>query len=195
MYAVPFKTETDARIYEALAPLGLVLCGGYCRDMLLGLEPRDMDFVVVGLQDKQEWLEDNWPDLVEIIENLGGEIIKEYFPYASNCVCVVDFKVGERSCQVIFPRLSTDKIDQVVSLFQWNFNHAYFEPRLGVAGGEHVWCDGVKPSIYAKKAIWMCSFEVPDLKPKYKEKLPDWDFSLYEGDAIERSFEALRPDL
>ena len=178
----PFITEDEEHLTRALAPLGLVLCGGYSRDILLGRTPRDMDFILLNSPgvSQQTSLEARWPEIHGTLEVLGAEITHLFVEYAASAwlVCVAKVEYRGIEFQILLPRNAGAELPrEAVEQFQWNFNHAYFDTVLW----EHVWAEGVKLEVRNKMAVWKCSSEPPVLAAKYRRYFPDWDFSLYAG--------------
>lgn len=170
-----FKPEHE-EVHAALAPLGLVLCGGYSRDMLLGRAPKDMDFVILSGRylDRQDALDSLWPLIQNAMDTLGAVKTREYFQYATNIACVAEFLYNGTAVQILFPRnKGAEDLLGAVEQFQWNFNHAYFD------GEHHAWVPGVEHEVRQKIAVWKCCSECPDTLGKYLTYFPDWDFSLY----------------
>ena len=123
-----FKPEHE-EVYNALAPLGLVLCGGYSRDMLLGREPKDMDFVILSGRylDRQDALDSLWPLILNAMNAVGAVPTRCYFQYATNIACVAEFVCRGTVVQFLFPRNTGASFPpEAVEQFQWNFNHAYY---------------------------------------------------------------------
>lgn len=170
-----FKLE-HKEVYNALAPLGLVLCGGYSRDMLLGREPKDMDFVILSGRylDRQDALDSLWPLIQNAMNALGAVPKRQYFQYGTHFACVAEFVYGDTVVQFLFPRnTGASSPLEAVEQFQWNFNHAYFD------GAMYRWAPGVIKEVSQRTAVWKCCSEYPRIAEKYKEYFPDWDFSLY----------------
>lgn len=156
---------------------GLVLCGGYSRDMLLGRVPRDLDFILPTGEypSQQAAVEALAPRFLQAVEELGGTVLREYWQYCTRIMCVVSAEVAGAPVQLILPRNRGARTPaECTEQFNWNFNHAYYHP----TSQQHQWVTGVAHEVQRKVAVWKCSSEYPEVG-KYREKLPDWDFSLY----------------
>lgn len=185
-YNQNFVTKDDEDLAHTLAPLGLVLCGGYCRDMLLNRAPADMDFILLTHPGKsqQSTLEDVFPEFIKVCERLGANVLQNMVQYSgAGMACMAKAEYKGREFQLLLPRnTGAEHPWEAVEQFQWNFNHAYYTPPtfLGIIGGGHEWVPGVQHEVFQKKAIWKCASEIPEARQKYREYFPDWDFSLYE---------------
>jgi len=165
--------DVDRTLVEALAPFGLVLCGGYCRDMLLGRTPRDMDFIpVLGDLTPVEWLDQVYRKVQDALWGLYAISVKEHVAYADHCCCIASWRIrGEagtvREFQIVFARNPTTTAEDCVQEFNWSFNQCLYSPTLDqhyvLPAARTAWAEGTPQ--------WTCSTEAPKLAAKYEDRL------------------------
>jgi hypothetical protein len=191
--------EQDASIFKALTyRLPLLLSGGYCRDMLLGRKPKDMDFMLIadGFDDEE------LAEVVKVVNELALDDImfstKFYGSYQDTSTCIASFYMqtggnGEPREVNILRRIqgTPHTSAEAVSEYNYTFNQCVFEPNAGVelAGvslwaspmqeteGTFVWVSPMQEALSTQKiAVWNAAGRPWQNLPKYRDKFPDWRF-------------------
>lgn len=183
-----FVTPTDEELFDILrkALPSAYLSGGYVRDRLLGKDPKDMDFLLVGDPEDTDKVLALFQDGGIFDEDVGDvSDVKFFLNYNSGAdqACVVRFWYKGREVNILRSVNGTTSLpEQAVMQFNFTMNQVWVETD-GIFDTElfvYFPCPLNAMLFSARASVWNAVGRPaqPENLLKYRGKFPDWRISM-----------------